>query len=258
VACILFARSRRTSSLSRLSLNLSLTQNAMMRTVAVLILAALAAPSSAFSFTHSTFSLSSTLSRNRAPTARGVGLLTGGVAFGGTPSAGASSRAGRAARMARMVGMSPEEAMSTAIPEIGVRADELIPWLWNVAQYRTDYPECSLKFFADDAVYEDLIYKDPFVGKPAVEAFLRKCKDLAPPDFVFVLDKYSDGAKACGFTWHVELQTRPEAGQFANGASFYELNDEGKICYVRDVVEPPLKTGDLLLRFANFAAKLLN
>lgn len=103
---------------------------------------------------------------------------------------------------------------------------------------------------------------------------LKKVKKMAPEDFVFVLDKCSDGEKACGFTWHIELKTRPEAGaflthsqtlssiahlkmhrspfqsrnfmpaaecrsdawttgKFANGGSFYELNDEGKIVYVR-------------------------
>jgi tRNA (Thr-GGU) A37 N-methylase len=43
---------------------------------------------------------------------------------------------------------------------------------------------------------------------------LKKVKKMAPEDFVFVLDKCSDGEKACGFTWHIELKTRPEAGVF--------------------------------------------
>ena len=102
-----------------------------------------------------------------------------------------------------------------------------------------------------------MIYKDPFVGKPAVEAMLKKVKKMAPEDFVFVLDRCCDGQKSCGFTWHIELKTRPEAGKFANGGSFYELNDEGKICYVRDLVEPSLKLGDLPLQFASVAAKFL-
>eukprot|EP00285_Hemiselmis_virescens_P000142 CAMPEP_0173378548 /NCGR_PEP_ID=MMETSP1356-20130122/1696_1 /TAXON_ID=77927 ORGANISM="Hemiselmis virescens, Strain PCC157" /NCGR_SAMPLE_ID=MMETSP1356 /ASSEMBLY_ACC=CAM_ASM_000847 /LENGTH=224 /DNA_ID=CAMNT_0014331645 /DNA_START=103 /DNA_END=777 /DNA_ORIENTATION=- len=156
-----------------------------------------------------------------------------------------------------MTGMTPEEAMAVQIPEVGVRADVLVNWLWNVAQFRTDYPDCSIGFFADDAVYEDMIYAEPFVGKPAVEAFLRKTKDLAPPDFIFVMDRCSDGATAVGFTWHVELQTRPEAGKFANGASFYELDGDGKICYVRDVVEPPLKTGDFFLKVASVIGKMI-
>ncbi|KAJ1481338.1 hypothetical protein T484DRAFT_1807802 [Baffinella frigidus] len=46
------------------------------------------------------------------------------------------------------------------------------------------------------------------------------------------MDRCSDGATSCGFTWHIELGTRPEAGKFANGMSFYELDADGKICYV--------------------------
>jgi len=52
-------------------------------------------------------------------------------------------------------------------------ASDLVKYLWTEAQYFDDYPECSIPFFADDVVYEDMIYKDPFVGKPAVEVKTR-------------------------------------------------------------------------------------
>lgn len=54
----------------------------------------------------------------------------------------------------------------------------LMQWLWNDAQYRPDYPNCSMPFFADDVVYEDMIYKDPFVGREAVEKMLRKISPI--------------------------------------------------------------------------------
>mmetsp|Transcript_46198 Transcript_46198/g.92340 ORF Transcript_46198/g.92340 Transcript_46198/m.92340 type:complete len:227 (-) Transcript_46198:473-1153(-) len=138
-----------------------------------------------------------------------------------------------------------------------LNAPELIKWLWNEAQFREDYPACSMEFFADDVVYEDMVYAEPFVGKAAVRDMLIKTKELAPPDFVFVLDRVGDGAKCCGFTWHIELSTRPDAGKFANGMSMYELNDEGRICYVRDLVEPFPKTGDFGLRLASVLGKIL-
>jgi hypothetical protein len=51
---------------------------------------------------------------------------------------------------------------------------------------------------------------------------------------------------------------RTDAGKLANGCSFYELNDEGHICYIRDVVELPLKVGVFGLVLANLAAKAIN
>jgi hypothetical protein len=136
-------------------------------------------------------------------------------------------------------------------------ASELVKYLWNEVQYAEDYPAPALEFFSDDVIYEDMIYSEPFRGKAQVTSFLINTKEKAPEDFVFVLDKCSDGVKSCGFTWHIELKTRPDAGRFANGCSFYELNDDGKICYVRDIPEPPLKIGSFGLVLANLAAKAI-
>ncbi|EKX49647.1 hypothetical protein GUITHDRAFT_151421 [Guillardia theta CCMP2712] len=148
-------------------------------------------------------------------------------------------------------------ASQTNLPGPNTRADELVKWLWNEAQFRPDYPSISLDYFADDVVYEDMVYSEPFVGKDAVREFLLKTKEMAPPDFVFVVDRVSDGVRSCGLTWHIELKTRPDAGKFANGCSFYELNSEGKICYIRDTVESPLKIGSFGLVLANLAAKAI-
>jgi hypothetical protein len=148
--------------------------------------------------------------------------------------------------------------MANAKPRPGdLTASELVKYLWNEVQFADDYPAPALEFFSDDVVYEDMIYPEPFVGKDQVTSFLSNTKDKAPEDFVFVLDKCSDGVKSCGFTWHIELKTRPDAGKFANGCSFYELNSEGKICYVRDIPEPPIKIGSFGLVLANLAAKAI-
>ena len=57
----------------------------------------------------------------------------------------------------------------TTIPTVGkVRADDLIKWLWNEAQFDPTYPAPILDFFSDDIVYEDMVYKEPFVGKEEV------------------------------------------------------------------------------------------
>jgi len=136
-------------------------------------------------------------------------------------------------------------------------ASELVKYLWNDLQFDPEFPAPSLEFFSDDIVYEDMIYPKPFVGKEQVKSFLLNTKKQAPDDFVFIIDKCSDGVKSCGFTWHIELKTRPDAGKFAFGCSFYELNDEGKVCYIRDIPEPPIKIGTFGLVLANLAAKAI-
>ncbi len=56
--------------------------------------------------------------------------------------------------------------------------------------------------------------------------------------------------KKVGVIWHVELESDKEgfvALPFSRGCSFYELNDNGKIVYARDLVEPASKPGPAAL-----------
>ena len=65
----------------------------------------------------------------------------------------------------------------------------------------------------------------------------------------------SDGARACGVTWHVEMNGEPFP--FSRGASFVRVDGEGRITYVRDIPEPATKPGGAALSVLSVAAALL-
>jgi hypothetical protein len=100
-----------------------------------------------------------------------------------------------------------------------------------------------LELLAEDAVYEDLVYQEPFRGRAAISAYLRKVEAIVPPDVRFVVEDITDGDPLrCGVRWHVEL----EGGivfPFSRGTSFYQINEQGQIVFARDVVEPTFKPG---------------
>lgn len=134
------------------------------------------------------------------------------------------------------------------------RADDLVRYLWTELSLKD--MDVFMQYFAEDVVYEDLIYKEAFRGKAAVQSFMQKNLEAAPEDLKFVLERISDGERSAGFTWHCEIDGVPEV-QFARGCSFYELNDDGLICYVRDIPEPALKLGSFGLVLAKLASKAL-
>uniref|UniRef100_A0A0G4F4X2 SnoaL-like domain-containing protein n=1 Tax=Chromera velia CCMP2878 TaxID=1169474 RepID=A0A0G4F4X2_9ALVE len=151
----------------------------------------------------------------------------------------------------RLRGLPSDTAEETAREKPPVagkaRCDEIVRYMWTTLQDEGSYPDGALQFMSDDIVYEDMIYSEPFVGLEQVRDFLIKTKEAAPPGFVFKLDEISDGKKACGFTWHCELESEP-GRRLVRGMSFYRLNEEGKICYIQDVPEPTIKTGGLVLQ----------
>ncbi|CAE7942501.1 unnamed protein product [Symbiodinium sp. KB8] len=94
----------------------------------------------------------------------------------------------------------------------------------------------AVRFYADDVVYEDMNYDTPFVGKTAVEGFLNRFQDIE--GVTFVLEEVSDGEKAVGFTYHIDVAGQPRG---IRGVTFYEIDDKGKVKYVRDVPESATK-----------------
>jgi hypothetical protein len=54
----------------------------------------------------------------------------------------------------------------------------------------------------------------------------------------FVPERISDGKQSCCFTWRVELAGVEQA---TKGISFYSLDNEGKLGYLRDIPEPAIK-----------------
>lgn len=130
-------------------------------------------------------------------------------------------------------GLPPPAPSTTFIRRDPTTASDFVNYLWNEAQGQ-DKGE-FLRLVSDDIYYQDFNYKTPFIGKEAVAAFL---DEFNFPGIKFVPEKISDGRVSCCFTWRVEL-----AGveQSTKGISFYTLNDQGKLCYLRDIPEPAIK-----------------
>ncbi|KAK1386807.1 Polyketide cyclase SnoaL-like domain [Heracleum sosnowskyi] len=102
---------------------------------------------------------------------------------------------------------------------------------------------------ADDCVYEDLIFPQPFVGRKAILEFFEKFNDSINEDLQFVIDDIStEDSIAVGVTWHLEWKGKPFP--FSKGCSFYKVevvNGQRKIIYGRDSVEPAIKPGETAL-----------
>uniref|UniRef100_A0A7S0FU56 SnoaL-like domain-containing protein n=1 Tax=Pyrodinium bahamense TaxID=73915 RepID=A0A7S0FU56_9DINO len=123
-------------------------------------------------------------------------------------------------------------------PRIGLaaprsrRAPEVVQYLWEEAFCAEDAPiDRVMAEYSEAAVYEDMTYVDEkwAKGKEAVRKYQEETKINAPENLRFVLDEISDGQRSCTVVWHVEY-----GGQKSpRGVSFYELDEEGKVSYVR-------------------------
>lgn len=113
------------------------------------------------------------------------------------------------------------------------RAGDIVKYLWEEAQYAEDGMAADrlVSEYSENAVYEDLTYVDEVWprGKEAIFKYESENLKNAPQNLTFVLDEVSDGDMACVALWHTEF-----AGQKSpRGVSYYELDSEGKISYVR-------------------------
>ncbi|KAK1423717.1 hypothetical protein QVD17_19025 [Tagetes erecta] len=102
---------------------------------------------------------------------------------------------------------------------------------------------------ADDCVYEDLVFPQPFVGRKAILEFFEKFIYTISQDLQFAIDDISgEDTSAVGVTWHLEWKGKPFP--FSKGCSFYRLkvvDGRRQIIYGRDIVEPAVKPGDFAL-----------
>lgn len=96
-----------------------------------------------------------------------------------------------------------------------------------------------------DIVYEDMVYESPVVGAEALRKFLGKFNTAMSGGLAFVIDDISEeDTTAAGLIWHVEVRPEGIPFPFSRGCSFVRADDQGRICYVRDVVEPMMKPGE--------------
>lgn len=121
-------------------------------------------------------------------------------------------------------------------------ASDLVRYLWTEVQGSdAKVVDESITFFAPNIRYEDFNYKEPFLGAKAVEEFLR---EFDIPGLTFVIQRVSDGSSSACFTWEVDLGVGSETSR-VQGLSFYELDSDGRIAYVRDIPAPAIKPAPL-------------
>ena len=103
----------------------------------------------------------------------------------------------------------------------------------------------AMEFIDDECLYEDLNFPTPFQGKAAVRKLFTKSCENIPKDLLFVIDDLtSTDPLAVGVVWHVELDGIPIPN--GRGVSFYRFSETtGKLIYARDIVEPPIKPGNV-------------
>ncbi|MDJ0726181.1 MAG: nuclear transport factor 2 family protein [Prochloraceae cyanobacterium] len=103
----------------------------------------------------------------------------------------------------------------------------------------------AMEFIDDKCLYEDLNFPTPFQGKAAVRKLFTKSCENIPKDLLFVIDDLtSTDPLAVGVVWHVELNGIPIPN--GRGVSFYRFSETtGKLIYARDIVEPPIKPGNV-------------
>ena len=103
----------------------------------------------------------------------------------------------------------------------------------------------AMEFIDDECLYEDLNFPTPFQGKAAVRKLFTKSCENIPKDLLFVIDDLtSTDPLAVGVVWHVELNGIPIPN--GRGVSFYRFSETtGKLIYARDIVEPPIKPGNV-------------
>ena len=122
-----------------------------------------------------------------------------------------------------------------------MRASEKIDAMY-AAINRRDL-DAAIAYINEECVYQDLNFRQAFVGKGRVRSLFEDSINSVPDDFKFVIDEITTGDElAVGITWHVELDgiTFPNT----RGASFYRFSaDSGLLIYGRDIVESPVKLG---------------
>lgn len=112
------------------------------------------------------------------------------------------------------------------------RACDVVTFLWEEAQYmQVGGLDKMMEQYSSDAVYEDMTYEDASFarGWDAVKTYLQETYENKPKKLYFVLDEVSDGDRSCTALWHVQYQGQ----RSPRGVTYYELDGEGKIAYVR-------------------------
>ncbi len=126
---------------------------------------------------------------------------------------------------------------------MNITADVLIKSMYEAIDRRDI--AAAMEFIDEECVYQDLNFPQPFQGKEAIQRLFEKSCQSIPQDLLFVIDDITtEDPLAAGVVWHVELDGIPLPN--GRGVSFYRLSPKtGKLVFARDIVEPPIKPGDV-------------
>ena len=135
-------------------------------------------------------------------------------------------------KLAAKVAPKVEKAPGTFARAQPKTAEGIVRYLWEVAYPGGAEPSEALTFFDDNILYEDFNYPEAFVGLGAVREYINLLPDI--PNVLFVLERCSEGSRRCCYTWKVMVNG--EEGP--SGISLKEVNDDGLICFNRDIPAP--------------------
>jgi len=128
----------------------------------------------------------------------------------------------------------PEKPTPTFTPKTPTAASDIVRYLWQDAYPGGAEPTEAIRFFSDAIRYEDFNYEEPFIGLAAVTDFVTAF-DI--PGVEFVPLRISEGSSRCAFTWKVVVNGQDGP----SGISFYEVDAQGKVCFIRDIPAPSIK-----------------
>lgn len=95
--------------------------------------------------------------------------------------------------------------------------------------------------FSADCLYEDLHKPFPSMTPgPAAAAGQHRKQRFGDR---FVVDRISDGLEACGIVWHVEKDGEEGIEVVERGLTFVRIDQDCRVCYVREIGEPTFKAG---------------
>jgi len=155
---------------------------------------------------------------------------------------------GATAKLLKAVAKAPEGVQpKSRVDRAPSGAADIVKYLWLEVQGCDDFKEVALSNFSRDILYEDVNFELPFVGREQVSGFL---DEFDIPGLTFNPLAISDGNDACVFTWEVDLNAGETATK-VRGVSFYALDSEGKVSYIRDI--PGSASSPVL---GSFAAKM--
>lgn len=113
------------------------------------------------------------------------------------------------------------------------KAEDVVRFLYEeaVGEGLKESLDKMMDQFSENAVFEDMgLAEESWPrGKAAIRAYQEETMTSQPKGFKFVMDDVSEGIYSASCFWHAEA-----FGQILlRGLSFYELDDDGKVCYVR-------------------------